>query len=144
MRRAVSSQPSRPWWRRLERLWALRSLIVGAGAVIVALVIGWIVLAFGGSARVAAMLGLAVAWSFTYVANRAWAFDDSDASLGSSGLKFVVMAVATTLVHGQVVAWLTETWSVPFTIAKLLGDVLVVTIPNLIIMRFVVFPKRKA
>lgn len=140
---SVSSEPSRPWWRRLERLWAIRSLLVGVGSVVLALAIGWIVLAFGGPTRAAAMLGLAVAWVFTYVANRVWAFDDSDASLASSGFKFVVMAVVTTLAHGQVVTWLSDGWGVPFTAAKLLGDVLVVTVPNLLIMRFIVFPKRE-
>ncbi|MBL8920569.1 MAG: GtrA family protein [Myxococcaceae bacterium] len=136
------TEPSRPWWRRLERLWAFRSLLVGAGAVLIALVIGWIVLGLGGPTRAAAMLGLAVAWLFTYVANRVYAFGDSDATLASSGIKFVAMAVGTTLVHGQVVTWLTDTIGVPFTVAKLAGDVLVVTIPNLLLMRFVVFPKR--
>lgn len=134
----------RPWWSRLERLWAFRSLLVGAGAVVVALVIGWVVLWLGGPTRAAAMLGLAVAWLFTYVANRVYAFDDSDAPVASSGLKFVLMAVGTTLVHGQVVTWLTDSLAVPFTIAKLLGDALVVTLPNLLIMRYVVFPRRAA
>lgn len=134
--------PAASWRRRLEGLWALKSLLVGVGAVVIALVLGWLVLGLGGSTRAAAMLGLAVAWLFTYVANRRWAFDDSDASLTSSGAKFLAMAVGTTLVHGQVVTWLVDTWAVPFTVAKLLGDALVVTIPNLLIMRFVVFPKR--
>lgn len=137
---AVSVSPR--WLQRLKDLWAIRSLVVGVGAVLIAVVLGWVVLGLGGPTRLATMGGLAVAWVFTYVANKTWAFSDSDASVAGSTVRFVLMAVGTTLVHGQVVVWLTEGVGLPWTVAKLLGDVLVVTVPNLLIMRFIVFPRR--
>lgn len=138
------TSPGTGWLQKLKDLWAVRSLVVGVGAVVIAMVIGWVVLGLRGPTRLATMLGLAVAWVFTYVANRTWAFSDSDASVAGSSVRFVVMAVGTTLVHGQVVVWLTDDLGLPWTVSKLLGDVLVVTVPNLLIMRFLVFPRRES
>lgn len=127
-------------WQRLFGRWEVKSLLVGGGSVVLALVLGWLVLWLDGSTRAAAMVGTGVGWVFTYFANRAFAFSDSDAPLASSGVRFTLMAIGSSLAQGQVVVWLCDGLGLPYTVAKLIADAVVVTVPNLLIMRYLVFP----
>jgi putative flippase GtrA len=90
------------------------------------------------------MTGTTVGSIFTYFSNRYFAFGDSAAPLVRSGSKFVLMTIIINTVHGQVVVWLRDDFGFPYPLAKIIADLLVATIPQLIFMRFVVFPKDRA
>ncbi len=127
---------------RMWNWWAARSLAIGAGSVAFDLATGLTLLWLGAPTRVAAMSGNAVGSTFTYFANRHFAFRDHAEPVAKSGLKFFLMQAMLAVVHGQVVVWLRDGQGLPYVLAKLLADVLVVTGPQLLLMRFVIFPKQ--
>lgn len=129
---------------RLTKWWAFRSLAVGAVSVALDVSLGLTVLAAGGPTRLAAMCGTTVGSTWTYFANRHFAFKDHQEPVARSGLKFVLVQAVLNTAHGQVVVWLRDGFGVPYVAAKLMADVLVVTFPQLWLMRNVVFPKQKA
>lgn len=128
---------------RLTKWWAFRSLAVGAVSVALDVSTGLTVLSLGGPTRLAAMCGTTVGSTWTYFANRHFAFKDHQEPVARSGLKFVLVQAALNTAHGQVVVWLRDGFGVPYVAAKLMADVLVVTFPQLWLMRNVVFPKKK-
>lgn len=128
---------------RLWRFWASRSLMIGAISTTLDLCTGGLVLWAGGSTRVAAMSGTTVGSTFSYFANRHFAFQDHAEPVSKSGLKFFLMQAVLGTLHGQVVVWLREVLGVPYVVAKMSADLLVVTGPQLLIMRHFIFPKKK-
>lgn len=128
---------------RLSRFWAARSLAIGALSVSLDLSLGGLVLWLGGPTRAAAMAGTALGSTFTYFANRYFAFRDSQEPVSKSGLKFIAMQATMSVIHGQVVVWFRDGLGLPYVPAKMAADLLVVTFPQLLIMRHVVFPKKK-
>ncbi len=130
--------PERVW-----KFWASRSLMIGAVSTTLDLCTGALVLWAGGSTRVAAMSGTTVGSTFSYFANRHFAFQDHQEPVAKSGLKFFVMQAVLGTLHGQVVVWLRDALGVPYVVAKMSADLLVVTGPQLLIMRHFIFPKKK-
>lgn len=128
--------------KRLSKWWAVRSLAVGAVSTTLDLLTGGLVLWLGGPTRAAAMLGNAVGTTWTYFANRHLAFKDHRASFVDSAWKFVLMNVVLGIVHGQVVVWFRDDAGIPYVVAKMMADLLVVTGPQLLLMRYVIFPKQ--
>lgn len=127
--------------RRISQSWITRTLAVGAVSVSIDVSLGLLVLWLGGPTRAAAMVGSTTGSIFTYFANRHFAFRDSKVPLARSGIKFAVMTLITNTLHGQVVVWYRELWGMPYVVAKLAADLTVVTIPQLLLLRHVVFPK---
>lgn len=130
------------WHERLVKWWAFRSLAVGGVSVALDLGVGLTVLSLGGPTRLAAMCGTTVGSTWTYFANRHFAFKDHQEPVAKSGLKFLVVQAVLNTAHGQVVVWLRDVVGIPYVLAKMLADVLVVTFPQLWLMRNVVFPKK--
>jgi putative flippase GtrA len=128
---------------RFWKFWATRSLLVGAVSVALDLSTGVLILTLGGPTRAAAMSGTTVGSIFTYFANRHFAFKDHQEPVAKSGLKFFAMQAVLSTIHGQVVVWLRDSMGVPYAIAKMMADMMVVTGPQLLIMRHVIFPKKK-
>ena len=133
---------------RLKKLWSgwvSRSLVIGGGATLIDLVIGTIMHhGFGISARVSAMTGVIAGAAFSYFANRYFAFRERTSDkVVSSMLKFVGVAIISSIVHGQVVVWLTEKISLPFVAAKVIADIVIFGVSQLFVLRYIVFPKSK-
>lgn len=132
--------------KRVERIWkfwASRSLMIGAVSTTLDLLTGLAVLSLGGPTRAAAMSGTTVGSTFSYFANRHFAFTDHEEPVAKSGLKFFVMQVVLGALHGQVTVMLRDWFHVPYVIAKMSADLLVVTGPQMLIMRHFIFPKKK-
>ena len=128
---------------RIWKFWAARSLGIGALSTTLDLCTGGLVLWLGGPTRAAAMSGTTVGSTFSYFANRHFAFRDAKEPVAKSGLKFAAMQAVLGLIHGQVVVWLRDSLGIPYVLAKMSADMLVVTGPQLLIMRYFIFPKRK-
>lgn len=128
---------------RVWKFWASRSLMIGAVSTTLDLCTGGLVLYFGGPTRAAALTGNAVGSTFTYFANRHFAFQDHEEKVASSGLKFALMQITLGLAHAQVVVWFRDSLGIPYAFAKLSADMMVVTGPQLLIMRHFIFPKKK-
>ena len=124
--------------------WATRSLAVGAVATVLDIGLGASLLAFGASTRLAAMVGVALGALFTFFANRHFAFRDHDPKLASPALRFVAVTVLSMLVHGQFVVWLRDSFGVPYVVSKMMADLAVFTFGQLLVLRFIVFPKAKS
>jgi putative flippase GtrA len=128
--------------RRLWGSWATRSLAVGAVATVLDIGLGTGLLALGAGTRSAAMAGTALGALFGYFANRFFAFKDHDAGAHASALRFVLVAALSTVVHGQLVVWLRDVFGVPFVIAKMASDMVVFNVGQLLLLRYLVFPRR--
>lgn len=131
-------------WARLSTFWLARSLAIGAGSVALDLSIGGLVLWLGGPTRLAALCGTTVSSTITYFANRHLAFRDSTTTFAPSAARFALMALGTNLVHAQVVVWLRDDSGIPYAFAKMLADLMVITGPQLLLMRYWVFPRPKS
>jgi putative flippase GtrA len=95
--------------------------------------------------RAAAMTGTVLGAVFTFVANQRFAFKDSGShlTLSRSMVRFAAATLFASVVHGQLVVWLRDTFGVPFVPSKIVSDVLVFTLGQLVLLRYVVFPKAK-
>jgi putative flippase GtrA len=142
----VEEQPAeraRPVLRRVVDSWATRSLAVGGVAT--GLDVGVLLLALqaGAPTPIAAMLGVLVGAAFAFVANRRFAFRDEGDVLAQLS-RYAVSTAGAMLLHGGLVWWLSDRVGVPVVLAKLGADFLVFTCGQLVLLRFVVFPKKKA
>lgn len=128
---------------RIWKFWAARSLMIGVVSTTLDLTTGSLILWLGGHTRIAAMSGTTVGSTFTYFANRHFAFKDHKEPVAKSGLKFFLMQAVLGIVHGQVTVWLRDGLGIPYVIAKMCADLLVVTFPQLWLMRNFIFPVHK-
>jgi len=128
---------------RIWKFWAARSLMIGAVSTTLDICAGGLVLLLGGPTRAAAMTGTTLGSTFSYFANRHFAFKDHQEPVAKSGLKFILMQTVLGLAHGQVTVWLRDDLGLPYLIAKMSADLLVVTFPQLWLMRNFIFPVHK-
>jgi putative flippase GtrA len=132
---------------RLEsalRSWAGPSLLVGAVAtlvdvsVLLAAVRGLHVSNAGG-----AMLGVGVGSAVAFLGNRRFAFRDSATDWFPEARRFLVGTTVGMLLHGALVRALADGAGVPVVLAKLVSDVCVFSLGQLLLLRFFVFPARR-
>lgn len=123
--------------------WATRSLAVGALATAIDICFGTSLLLVGLPTRWAAMSGVVLGGAFTFLANRYFAFREHNPKLASPAVRFIVVTGLASIVHGQVVVWLRDVLGVPFVIAKMAADLAIFTFGQLLLFRYVVFPKQK-
>jgi putative flippase GtrA len=124
--------------------WAAKSLAIGAGATVIDVAIGTALVTWAGfGTRAAAMTGLAVGTTANFLAHRYIAFREKNAKLASPALRWAAMTVVQTLVHGQVVVMLRDWWGVPFVASKVVADVMVFSVAQLVMVRYLIFPKGK-
>lgn len=131
---------------RLKKLidsWATRSLMVGAASTTVDLSVGLTVITlFPTQTRAAGLCGLLVGSTFSYFANKRFAFHD-EGKVRASAWRYVLMTVVLSLVHAQVLVLYRDRLGIPYAIAKMMADVSVFTFTNLVLLRYFVFAKKK-
>lgn len=135
----------RAFLKRAWASWATRSLAVGAVAtaidVCVLLVcVTW----FALSNPIAAMVGVLFGSTFTFFANKYFAFRDHNPAVAPQAAKFVVATGIGMLVHAQFVYVFADRLGVNVVLAKFGADILVFTFGQMLVMRYVIFPKKKA
>ena len=141
------SNPSQPAWafvRKVSRSWATRSLALGAVSTAIDLGLGGTLLASGAPTRTAAMAGTLVGSTFTFFANRYLVFREARPEVAAPALRFLLITLVSSVIHGQLVVQLRDRWGIPYAPAKMLADLCVFTFPQLFVLRYIVFPKRKA
>jgi putative flippase GtrA len=129
---------------RSLRAWAVPSLVVGAVATAVDVVIllaamRWLHASSAGGA----MLGVAVGSTVAFLGNRRFAFRSSARAWAPEALRFVSATAVGMLVHAALVRTLADRVGVPVVLAKLVSDVCVFTFGQLLLLRFFVFPARR-
>lgn len=130
--------------RTILSSWATKSLAVGAIATGLDLVIGLTMRnGLHLDTRPSAMTGSIIGATFTYFANRTFAFKQDNPALASSMLKFIAVTLVSSFAHGQAVVWLTDGLGVPFVVSKVIGDLAIFTFGQLLVLRYIVFPKAK-
>jgi len=123
--------------------WATRSLAVGAIATFIDICFGTSLLLVGVPTRWSAMSGVVLGAAFTFVANRYFAFREHNPKLAKPAVRFVVVTFFASVVHAQVVVWLRDGLGVPFVISKMIADIAIFTVGQLLLFRYIVFPKQK-
>lgn len=126
------------------KLWAPKSLLIGALAGGIDIAIGTfcaVMLHF--PTRACTTIGLVFGCTINFLAQRRFAFRDRDTRLAQSTVKWVIVTALQILLHGQLVTIFRDQLHVPYVPAKMLGDVLVFTVLQLLLLRYVIFPERK-
>jgi len=95
------------------------------------------------STAAGAMLGVAVGSTVAFVGNRRFAFRSSATAWVPEALRFVAGTTVGMLVHAALVRTLADRAGVPVVLAKLVSDVCVFTVGQLLLLRFFVFPARR-
>jgi putative flippase GtrA len=145
----VQSLPWRPpgvlaLLKRCWHSWATRSLAIGAAATVLDIAVLLVcVKVFSWPNPVGAMVGVLFGSTFTFFANRHFAFRDHHPNLAPQAAKFALTTIAGMLAHAQIVYILADRLDVPVVLAKLGADVLVFTVGHMLLLRYFVFPKKK-
>jgi putative flippase GtrA len=92
----------------------------------------------------AAMTGVFFGSTFTFFMNRHFAFRDHNPKLAPQALKFVVATGICMVIHGGLVSFLRDRQGVPVVLAKLIADICVFSIGQLLVLRYLVFPKARS
>ncbi len=132
------------WLRRVWESWATRSLAVGAVATVLDIALGGTLLLLGVPTRGAAMTGVVLGAAFTFFANRYFAFKEHHPELASPAIRFLIATVLSSIAHGQLVVWMRDNAGIPFVVSKMAADLVVFTFGQMLLLRYVVFPKKKA
>lgn len=133
----------RDWVRWAWKSWATRSLALGGIATVFDVcTLLLCVRAFHLPNPVGAMIGVTVGATFTFFANRHFAFKDHDPKLAPQAAKFILTTGAAMLVHATLVYMLADRLKVEVVLAKLIADVAVFSVGQLLMLRYVVFPKK--
>ncbi|HZH15424.1 MAG TPA: GtrA family protein [Archangium sp.] len=142
MPRALLTSVFSRFRRHVWRSWATRSLAVGGVATALDILT---LLACVKLARlptpVGAGLGVMVGAVWAFWANRRFAFKDSQGALGPQVLRYGLATGGAMLVHAALVGWLADRVGVPVVLAKLAADVAIFTVGQLLLLRYVVFPR---
>jgi len=131
--------------RRVLQSWAARSLQVGAlctlvdVTVMVLLVRGLKIPTPLGSAA-----GVTVGSTLAFILNRHFAFRDKSSPVGPQALRFALTTLGAIAVHAPLVGILVDRLDVDLVVAKLMADVLVFSVGQLLLLRFLVFRKSPA
>jgi putative flippase GtrA len=128
--------------RRLLNLWATRSLLVGGVATVVDVSCMVTAVEWLGWPRVpAAMLGVSVGATVSFLLNKYFAFRDHESKLGPQALRYAAATGGAMLVHASFMFVLTTMLGVFYVISKFIADLVVFSGGNLLLMRFIVFPR---
>lgn len=128
--------------RRAWSSWATRSLAVGAVATAIdVLVLLACVKGLGLPNPAAAVVGVVVGGTFAFFANRYFAFRDGQPGLAKPAVRFVLATLVAMAIHAWVVWLLADRMGVPVVLAKLAADVAVFSVGQLLVLRYIVFPR---
>ena len=143
----AQSPKARTWAEKLKFAydhWVSRSLMVGAAATALDILILLIcVKLFAMANPVGAMVGVVFGSTFTFFANRHFAFRDHKPQLAPQAMKFVLTTFAAMLVHAYLVHLLADRLGLNVVLSKMVADVAVFTVGQLFVLRYIVFPKLK-
>jgi putative flippase GtrA len=133
--------------QRVMASWAARSLQVGALATVVdvcVLLVCKKVLKL--PTPVGAAIGVAIGSTIAFFLNRRWAFRAHGTPVAGQAVKFLISTLIAMSIHAPLVGILADWLDVPVVVAKLIADVLVFSVGQLLAMRFLIFRKstRKA
>lgn len=128
--------------RRAWESWATRSLAVGAVATALdVLVLLACVKGLGLSNPAGAVVGVVVGGTFAFFANRYFAFRDRQPGMAKPAVRFVLATLVAIAVHAWMVGLLADRMGVPVVLAKLAADVAVFSVGQLLVLRYIVFPR---
>jgi putative flippase GtrA len=91
----------------------------------------------------AAPLGVTVGATVNFFVNKIFSFKDSHGQTWAQLARFLGGTALAAAVHAGLVYLLTNKLGVFYVFSKLIADVLVFTVGNLFLLRFVVFPKNR-
>lgn len=132
------------WSKRMGSWWVVRSLAIGAVASCVDYSLVWVcAVLMGVPSAVAAACGLSVGTTVNFGLNRRFAFGDSHHPLGGAALRYAAAFGALMLVHASAVGAMADRFGVPILLAKLLADVTLLLGGQLLLLRYIVFPRNK-
>jgi putative flippase GtrA len=124
--------------RKFFGSWATKSLLFGALAGAVDYSIGtFLAVVLNAPTRLCAAVGLCFGATFNYLTQRNIAFKGR-ASKGSF-LRWLIVTVLQIAVHGQIVVLLRDRLGVPYVLSKMGGDLLIFSVLQLVLLRYVVF-----
>lgn len=124
--------------------WATRSLAVGAVAT--AIDVGVLLVCvklFQMANPVGAMVGVLIGSTFTFFANKYFAFRDHNPGMAPQAAKFVLATAIGMLAHAQFIYLFADKLGVHVVLAKFAADILVFTVGQMLVLRYVIFPKKK-
>jgi len=132
-------------WRTLSRMvrhWAGLSTLFGSVSTVfdLAVVIALVQLLHYNPA-VAAPIGVFVGSAVNFTLNRLFAFRDSRGHVVAQAMRYLLATIIAAAVHAGVVYLLTDRFHVYYVISKFAADILVFTGGNLLLFRYLVFPK---
>jgi putative flippase GtrA len=130
---------------RVLKSWAARSLQVGALATAIDVCVLLIcVRIFKLPNPAGAAAGVAVGSTVTFVLNRTFAFRDKHSPVGPQALRFILSTLVAMAIHAPLVYLLANKVGIDVVVAKLIADVLVFSVGQLLVLRFLVFHKSPA
>jgi putative flippase GtrA len=131
--------------KRAFQSWATRSLAVGAVATMLDVAVLLVCVKVIGMPNPAgAMVGVLFGSTFTFFANRHFAFRDHNPKLAPQAAKFAMATAVGMIAHAQIVYMLADRMGIPVVLAKLGADVVVFTVGQMLLLRYFVFPKKSA
>ena len=126
----------------MSRSWAARSLQVGALATLVDIAVLLIcVRVLKLPTPVGAAAGVAIGATLAFFLNRSFAFRAQGTPVTGQAVKFIISTLIAMSIHAPLVGILADRLDVPVVVAKLVADVLVFSIGQLLALRFLVFRK---
>jgi len=126
--------------QRVMQSWAARSLQVGALATVVDICVLLVckkVLKL--PTPVGAAIGVAVGSTIAFFLNRSFAFRAQGTPVAGQAVKYIISTLIAMSIHAPLVGILADWLDVPVVVAKLIADVLVFSIGQLLAMRFLIF-----
>jgi putative flippase GtrA len=87
------------------------------------------------------VVGVVVGGTFAFFANRYFAFRDRQPGLAKPAVRFVLATLVAIAVHAWMVGLLADRMGVPVVLAKLAADVAVFSVGQLLVLRYIVFPR---
>ena len=128
--------------QRVMQSWAARSLQVGALATVVDVcVLLFCKKVLKLPTPVGAAIGVAVGSTIAFFLNRSFAFRAQGTPVAGQAVKFIISTLIAMSIHAPLVGILADWLDVNVVVAKLIADVLVFSIGQLLALRFLVFRK---
>jgi putative flippase GtrA len=128
--------------QRVMRSWAARSLQVGALATVLdvcVLLVCKKILKL--PTPVGAAIGVAIGSTLAFFLNRSFAFRAQGTPVTGQAVKFLISTLIAMSIHAPLVGILADWLDIQVVLAKLIADVFVFSIGQLLAMRFLIFRK---
>jgi putative flippase GtrA len=128
--------------QRVMQSWAARSLQVGALATVVDIcVLLFCKKVLKLPTPVGAAIGVAIGSTIAFFLNRRYAFRAQGTPVTGQAVKFIISTLIAMSIHAPLVGILADWLDIPVVLAKLMADVLVFSVGQLLAMRFLIFRK---